>query len=247
MTDKNQKLPDLANNGTYPYVDFYQFRDGSWHRQDSTPGSESLGWGHKTGSYHEFASDGSWKHFSTNTVHNYNQGGTTSTTEGNHHTKIAGSSVKQTDGDHHSEHGGTVSGAVGQSVISVSGASGYQHAKHGNEQSSSGDTVTAHDGSIHHSTDGDSIEFISGVRYEHCASEKGSYVEGNYDIKVNGNYQLACQNFTVKASGTTTINAQTVTIKTAAGDIMVESSGKITLKADGGDIDLTASGKVNIS
>lgn len=236
MSDKNVKIPNLANNGSYPYVDFSQFRDGSWYRQDSTPNNESIAFGHKKGSFHEFGPDGSWKHFSTNTVHNYNQGGTSETTEGNHHSKIGGSSATQTDGDHHSENGGTVTNAVGQGTIHVSGGSQFFHATNGIEHSTSGDTATTHDGNIHHSTDGDNIEFTSGVSYEHVGSEKGLYVQGNYDIKVDGNYQVSCKNFT--------INASTVTIKTSAGDIIIESSGKITIKADGGDVIVNASGSV---
>lgn len=236
MSDKNKKIPNLTNNGEYPYVDSYQFRDGSWYRQDSTPNNENIAWGHKKGSYHEFGPDGSWKHFSTNTVHNYNQGGTSETTEGNRQTKVGGSAVTQTDGDHHTEFAGTVTSAAGEGTVTVSGGSHFSHATHGIEHATSGDIATTHEGNIHHSTDGDHIEFTSGVSYEHVGSEKGLYVQGNYDIKVDGNYQVSCKAFT--------ITAEVVTIKTSAGDITITSSGNIKVNASGGTVEIDASGDI---
>lgn len=235
MSD-NKKLPDLANNGSYPYVDFCQFRSGCWTREDSTPGNETYAYGHIGGSHHEFSSDGSYKHFSTAVVSHYNQGGTSTTSEGNHHSKTAGSTVTQTDGDSHSEHGGATTHASGSDSVNVAGGSHYHHATGGTEHSTSGDQTTDHDGNIHQNTSGDNITFVGGVSYDHCASEKGTYVGGNYDIKVDGNYQVTCKNFT--------INASVVTIKTAAGDIIIESSGNISIKSDGGTVSINASGEI---
>ena len=232
----NKKLPDLANNGTYPYVDFTQFRSGSWTREDSTPGNESYSYGHISGSHHEFGPSGEYKHFSTSVASHYNQGGTSTTTEGNHHNKVSGSSASQTDGDHHAEHGGSATHASGGASVHLAGGSHYHHASGGTEHSTSGDQTTDHDGNIHHNTSGDHISFVNGVAYEHAGSEKGTYVEGNYDIKCGGNFQVSCKNFTISAS--------VVTIKTAAGDITIESSGNITVKADGGTVTINASGDI---
>src|SRR5271166_2873176 len=95
-TNYNERLPDLQNPGQYPYIQFHQYRDGSWTRHDETPYNESHAHGHITGSYKETDLTGSHKHLQVAFLHNYTTQGKSTTLELNHDEKIGASQVHRT-------------------------------------------------------------------------------------------------------------------------------------------------------
>ena len=233
--------PALQQPGQYPYIDFTQFRSGSFEREDSTPGSESHAKGHRGGSFEETGVDGSHRHFSVGPKHEYNQSGKTDTTELNQHSKTGGGTVSQIQGDSHSENAGSKLHAIGGDTVHVSAGMHYQHATGGNQQTSTGDLVTDHnEGSQHHNIEGDHVTFIGGTKYQQIGGEYGVFVSnGNYDLMASGNIQFTCQNFTVNA-------ASSITLNTPYGTILINNQGITITSLQKLDIKLNAANTANV-
>ena len=68
----NQRIPDLQLPGVYPYVEFTQFRDGSWERRCVEAGFESQSSGHVLGNYEEIDYLGNHKRLHTGMEHECN-------------------------------------------------------------------------------------------------------------------------------------------------------------------------------
>ena len=200
-SNTNLRLPSLQNPGKYPYVRFTQWRDGSWHRIDETPGNESQAQGHKLGSFEETDNSAGHKHLKLGQAFDYAAQGSTETVDKNHHEKIGGGRVSQVGGDQHTEHGGSHFHAIGGDHIQASAGFHYTHSTGGISHSSVGDKVTDHnDGNDHHNIQGDKITFVGGVKYENINSEFGIFVGGNFDVLVKGNSQFTSTDFLVNAS-----------------------------------------------
>ena len=167
--------------------------------------------------------------------HEYNQQGSTKTTELNSHEKTGGGSVKQTTGDSHNENAGAHFHAMGNDNIVVAGGMEFKHASGGNQQTSAnGDLVMDHTGGNHHlSLEGDRITFIQGTEYTQVGQEYGLYApNGNIDIMASGNIQLSCQNFIINAS-------MSITLNTPYGTIFVNNQG-IMIRANVGNVSINA-------
>lgn len=220
----NNRLPDLTLPGEYPYVRFYQYRDGSWERQDEFPGNEGWSKGHISGTYIEHTPLGGTKHFSTNTHHEYIVGGHSQTAELNHDVKIGASVVNRISADHYSEHGNDHITALGGDHVHVTGGSSFLHATNGTQVTSTGDHVSDHnDGSHHVNIAGDDIKFTGGVKYTYANSDIGEYApNGNKDSNVGVNYNIQAGNtITIKVgSSVITVQGQSITIHDGNGNEM---------------------------
>ena len=237
MTASNTNLrsPPIQNAGSYPYVTFTQFRNGSWDREDATPGSDSYAIGHKMGGYEETGGDGSHRHFAVGMKHEYNQQGSTTTTELNSHEKTGGGTVHQVSGDSHSENAGGKTHAISNDNVTIAGGMEFKHASGGNQQTSAnGDLVMDHTGGNHHLyLEGDKVTFIQGTDYTQVGQEYGLYApNGNMDFMASGNIQISCQNFTINAAmsvqintpfGQITVNNQGITITALIGNAQINS------------------------
>lgn len=191
----NKRMPDMQPPGEYPYVRMYQFRDGSWWRQDETPGNESYSRGHISGSYHETDVEGSHKKFESSMKHEYTTQGHTSTVDMNQHRKHGGSTVDQTTSDHYSEHGKDHMRAKGGDTIDASGGIHFRHATQGTQVTSSGDHTSDHnDGNHHINIFGDQVKLIGGTKYEQVGAEFGVYTpNGNIDFTTAKQQQVHAQ------------------------------------------------------
>ena len=218
--DYNHRLPDLQLPGVYPYIRFYQFRDGSWKRQDETPGYESHARGHITGSYEERDNTGSHKKFEVAYKHDYTQQGKSSTVELNHDEKIGASQVARVTQDRYHEKGGDHMDAIKGDTIHASGGINYAHATNGFQRSSTGDYVTDHsEGHHHNNVEQDHIKYIGGTKYTYVGAESGEYVpNGNKDTNVG-------QNVNVNAGQNSTHNAQ-ININLTAGQQITLTVGQ---------------------
>jgi hypothetical protein len=239
----NQRLPDLQLPGDYPYVRHFQFRDGSWTRQDETPGSESYSRGHITGTFTEHTVTGGYKSHTAGSSHHYTTEGTTETTDLNRHGKVGSSTVHQIGADHYQEHFNDSMHSIGKSNIQLNGGTKYQHSTGKIEQSSTEDWVTDHnDGHHHHNVDGDHVQYTGNNMYDYIGGEKGTYLpKGNFDIKVTkGKYQvLTGDTINVQSKKDIKIESDTkITLKVGSSTIVIEPS-KITITS--GEIDFSKS------
>jgi uncharacterized Zn-binding protein involved in type VI secretion len=187
----NQRMPDLTLPCDYPYVHFYQYRDGSWERQSVEKGFEERSHGHITGSFEQVDYLGSHKKLDVGAKHNYTIGGKTSTTENNHDTKTGGSEASYVTADHYGEHGNDWMKAIGGDTIHASGGIHFHYATDGTQVASSGDQVSDHnDGHEHINVDGDHIRFTGGTKYDYVGAEHGMLVQGNSDTHIAKNCNL---------------------------------------------------------
>ena len=214
----NSRIPDLQVPGDYPYIRFYQFRDGSWERIDETPGHESRSHGHITGSFEETDFQGSHKHLQVGFQHNYTTQGKSETTEGNHDHKVGGSTVQYVSGDHYAEHAGDHMKAVGGDVIHATGGTLFMHGTNGSEMTSTGNHVSDHnDGSHYVNIEGDKITFNQGTKYDFVGQDHGSYVAGAKDTHVANNCNLESD-----TQVTITVGKSVITVK---GDSIIIHDG----------------------
>jgi hypothetical protein len=223
----NQRLPTLSLPGTYPYVRMYQFRDGSWWRQDETPGAEHYSRGHISGTFYEQTVLGGTKSLSTQDGHHYSARLTT-TVDSNHHNKVGGSEVHQMTQDTFSEHGGDKIHAVGGAHTALSGGLHFSYAQSGTQVASSGDDVSDHnDGNHHHNVLGDAVKYIGGTKYESIGGEYGIHIPaGNMDIKIdNGQCQITCgSNITINSMTAITLNVGSSSILITPNKITITSA-----------------------
>jgi len=222
--NSNQRIPPLSLPSEYPYVEFSQYRDGSWERRDVFHGNEGVAHGHITGTYVEHASDGGGRQLIANNFHHYTTGGHTETVDKNQHNKVGGSVVDQHTQDHYTEHGGDKIHVVAGEGINAYNGVNFTHSTAGHHHSSSGDHVSDfNDGNHHHNVAGDSVKFIGGTKYECISKEKGTYLPtGNYDIRLDsGKFQLS-----------------------TGSDIIIKSSTSITLQVGNQQIIISPSGIV---
>jgi hypothetical protein len=232
----NKRVPDLSPPGQYPYVEFWQFRDGSWTRRDVTPGSETHAHGHITGSFHETDVHGSHKHFQVGMKHDYTVAGHTSTVEMNQHRKHGGSTVDQTSADHFSEHGKDHMRAKGGDTLDASGGIHFHHASQGTQITSSGDHTTDHnDGNHHVNILGDHVTFLGGTKYQQVGAEYGVYTpNGNIDFMTSKQAQiraaaninhLTTANFVVNAGANTQLTLSNHNVN-ATANMMFTANGQ---------------------
>jgi hypothetical protein len=212
----NQRMPDLQLPCDYPYVHFYQFRDGSWDRRCVESGFESKSHGHISGSFEETDYLGSKKSLHVGRKHEYVVGGKTETSEGNHDEKIGGSHVSYITQDSYHEHGGDHMTAVGADTIHASKGSHDIFPTGQLTMGTTGDTTSdTNDGGEYKNIQSHDIKFIGGTKYQYVGGEHGLYVaNGNSDTNVSLNLNLQSgKQITIKVgSSIVTINGTSITL-----------------------------------
>jgi hypothetical protein len=207
-SNTNVRLPYLQNPGTYPYIRFTQYRDGSWDRQDETPSNESHAKGHKLGAFEETDNSAGHKHFSVADRWSYGQGGSSETVEKNDHKVVGGSTVHQIQGDSHSENAGSLYHAIGVDHIHAVANSHVHYSGKKEDLHTESHVINTNDGDNHQNILGDHVVYIGGTKYQSISGEYGLYVpNGNIDMTVSGNGQIQSTNFTVNTSANVIINA----------------------------------------
>ena len=229
----NQRIPDLQQPGVYPYIEFTQFRDGSWERRCVDSGFESYSSGHVLGNYEETDYLGNHKHLHTGMQHIYALGGKSETTEGNHDEKIDGGHVAYVQGDHYSEFGNNHLSAIFKNLTHVIGGNQDHIAVGSSTIATSGDAVhDTNDGSEHKNIMGDHIRFTGGVKYDSVGSEHGLYVQGNSDTKAEKKLNIECgDTLTIKVSNSIiTITGSNVNITDSNNNQIGMTSSKMWIK-----------------
>lgn len=254
MTDPasntNQRLPPLTLPGEYPYVRMFQYRDGSWWRQDEYPGNEGYARGHISGTFYEHSPLGGHKSLTTGQKHEYVTQGASETVDQNQHNKIGGSTVDHVTSDHYAEHGSDRMHATGGDRIHAVGGIKFDHATHGTQQTSTGDHVSDHnDGNHHINVDGDYVRYTGGTKYDYVGGEYGIYLPtGNFDIKLDkGKYQIHCgSDIIIKSDTKITLQVGNSSIVITPTDINIIASQNLNLTSTSANVQINAtSGNVN--
>jgi len=251
-SNTNSRLSQLNPPGAnaYPYIEFTQYRDGSWKRKIVYPGRESTSHGDMNGSFWESDPNGSKKDHTIADRWEYTQHGKTQTVEANHDSKIGGSDTKYVSQDEYSEHGNDLMKAIAGSVIHAAGGTTFIHSTKGTQIASTGDHVTDHnDGSHHINIANDHVTFVGNNRYDFVQNEFGVFVSnGNMDFNVNKKANIQSnEDFTIKSNTSVTIQVGNSAIVVNSMGITIQAHGNIYVQSLTGNVCLGGNSSSSVS
>lgn len=226
MSDaNNRRHPESTFEAEYPYNQSTITRSGHEVHINDTPGKESLRVAHTIGSYVEIDKAGRTVINSVGKAYYYMCDGFSTTVDGHYDLKVKGvmnvnvdgSVSEQTEGNRYMVVGGEYVVGVG-SVLSQT-VIGNKYEEIG------GDETVAIKGSEYKSVAGDSATSITGVKAEVLNDDWSVNSGGNIEIISTGNIRFKCKNFEVEADS--------ITLKTIAGDVTITSSGQVLSTSSG--------------
>ena len=208
--DANTAHPESTFGIEYPYNIATITRGGHEFHINDTPGKESIKIYHTNGTYWEINETGRVVNNVVGKQYQYNADNVATTMDGHNDTKVYGTQRTNIDGSTSSETGGNE--YSGTSGITVNGNKGsvYNASTEGDRfDTTKGNVVTDHEGSVNYNITGDFVQQTTGNRAEMIDGEMSFNVQGgNMDTQVDGG------KYRVKADG----------------EILIESDVKITLK-----------------
>jgi len=233
MSDSNNRRhPESTFEATYPYNQSTITRSGHEIHINDTPEKESLRVAHTKGSYVEIDKDGRTIVNSIGKAYYYMCDGFTTTVDGHYDVKVKGvmnvnvdgSISEQTEGNRYMATGGEYIVGVG-SVLTQTVVSDKYESIGGNE-------TIGITGSEYKSVGDESVTHINGVKTDILNDDWSVSSGGNIEIISTGNIRFKCKNFEVEADS--------ITLKTIAGDVTITSSGQVLSTSTGQTI-VTAS------
>jgi hypothetical protein len=207
---KNAKHPDSTFDTEYPYNQATITRGGHEFHINDAPGKESLRWAHTKGSYIEINHEGRLVQAVVDKSYQYNADGVSVTVDGHSDTKTSGTVRDNSDGARSSETGGNIyTGGGGISIHGTQDSSISSSAGGDKFETTSGNIVTDHEGSVNHNITGDFVECITGNKSEILMGDWAfNNQSGSVDMQIDsGKFRLF-----------------------DASDILIESQTKITFK-----------------
>jgi hypothetical protein len=227
MTDdpNNRRYPESTFEAEYPYNQSTITRGGHEFHINDTPDKESLRIAHTKGSYVELDKDGRTVVNSVGKGYYYFCDGFTTTVDGHHDLKVRGvmnvnvdgSVSEQTAGNRYMAAGGDfvvgVNGTLSKTVV----ADKYE--------SIGGDETTGVAGAEYRSIGAESVTQVKGVKTDILESDWAVTSQGNIEVLSDGSIRIRCKDFIIEA--------ESITLKTRAGDVTIDSSGQISTNSTG--------------
>ncbi len=229
MSDaNNRRYPESTFEAEYPYNQATITRSGHEIHINDTPGKESLRIAHTKGSYAEIDREGRTVVTSVGKAYYYLCDGFSVTVDGHHDLKVSGvlnvnidgSVNEQTAGNRYLAAGGDLVVGVGGTLVQTTVSDKYE--------SVGGDETKEIIGSEYKNVSGDCVTQINGTKTDILNDDWTITSSGNIETLSDGSVRIRCKNFEIEA--------ESITLKTRAGDVTVESSGIV--KIDGTQIRL---------
>jgi lipopolysaccharide assembly outer membrane protein LptD (OstA) len=220
MTDSNNRRhPESTFEAEYPYNQSTITRSGHEIHINDTPNKESLRIAHTKGSYIEIDKEGSTRVNSVGKAYYYICDGFTTTVDGHYDLKIKGvmnvnvdgSVSEQTSGDRNMSAGKNFKYLVGGVLTEIIGGD--------KNNSVAGKHTTTIKGNDNKSVEGKSVTQIDGRKTEILKDDWFVTSKGNIEIVSDGSIRFKCKNFEIEADS--------ITLKTIAGDVTINSSSQV--------------------
>jgi hypothetical protein len=235
MSDSNnRRYPESTFEAVYPYNQSIITRSGHEIHINDTPDKESLRIAHTKGSYVEIDKDGRTVVNSVGKAYYYMCDGFSTTIDGHYDVKVKGVMNVNVDGSiNETTAGNRYMSAGGEYVVGVGGALTQIVVSDKNEEIGGKSTI-AIKGDESKVIDGESVIHNKGPKLDLLQSNwaVNQASTGNIEIISGGNIRFKCKNFEVEADS--------ITLKTIAGDVTITSSGQVLSTSTGQTI-VTAS------
>jgi hypothetical protein len=239
MSDtNNRRHPESTFEAEYPYNQSTITRSGHEIHINDTPDKESLRIAHTKGSYVEIDKDGRTVVNSVGKAYYYMCDGFSTTVDGHYDLKVAGvmnvnidgSVSEQTAGNRYLSAGGdhviNVGGTLSKTVISDK------------YESIGGDETTGVSGAEYRSIGAESVTQVKGVKTDILENDWAVTSSGNIEILSDGSVRIRCKDFIIEA--------ESIILKTRAGDVTIDSSGQVSSSA-AGQTTISSSGQTLIT
>jgi hypothetical protein len=222
MSDSNNRRhPESTFEATYPYNQSTITRSGHEIHINDTPEKESLRIAHTKGSYVEINRKGETVVNSVGKAYYYMCDGFTTTVDGHYDLKIKGVMNVNVDGSVNEQTAGNrYMSAGGEYTLGVGGVL-HQTILSDKYEDIGGKSITAIKGDENKQVDGESVTQNKGLKLDLLQSDwaVNQSSAGNIEIISGGNIRFKCKNFEVEADS--------ITLKTIAGDVTITSSGQV--------------------
>lgn len=221
----NTRNPESNFEADYPYNQATITRSGHEIHINDTPGKESLRIAHTIGTYTEIDRNGRTVVTSANGAYFYMKNGMTTTVDGHNDLKVSGVMNINVDGSVNDETAGNRYINSGKDMVIGVGGALSQHTINDKYESVGGNECSAVEGGEYRHVNGESVTTINGVKSDNYNSDWAVTSGGNIEILSDGNIRIRCKNFIIEA--------ESITLKTRAGDVTVESSGQVMVTSAG--------------
>lgn len=226
MSDSNNRRhPESTFEATYPYNQSTITRSGHEIHINDTPDKESLRIAHTKGSYVEIDKDGRTVVNSVGKAYYYTADGFSSTSDGHYDVKVKGVMNVNVDGSvNETTAGNRYMSAGGEYVVGI-GSVLSQTIISDKYESIGGNETVAIKGAENKQVDGESVTLINGLKLDLLKSDWAVNSGGNIEIISTGNIRFKCKNFEIEA--------ESITLKTTSGDVIITSSGQVLSTSSG--------------
>ena len=221
----NARYPESTFEAEYPYNQSTITRGGHEIHINDTPGKESLRIAHTIGTYAEIDRNGRTVVTSANGAYFYMKNGMTTTIDGHNDLKISGVQNINVDGSVNDETAGNRYVNTGKDLVVGVGGSLSQHTLNDKYESVGGNESSAVSGGEYRSIDGESVHIVGGVKSDTYNSDWAVTTGGNIEILTDGSMRIRCKNFIIEA--------ESITLKTRAGDVVIDSSSQLLTTSSG--------------
>lgn len=215
----NRRHPESTFEAEYPYNQSTITRSGHEIHINDTPDKESLRIAHTKGTYIEVDREGRTVFNSVGRAYYYFCEGFTTTVDGNQDVKVAGVMNVNVDGSVNEATAGNRYMSIGGDKVVGVGGTLSETVVNDKYESIGGDETTGVTGAEYRSIGAESVTQIGGVKQEILSSDWSVTSGGNIEVLSDGSMRIRCKNFIIEA--------ETITLKTRAGDITLNSSSRI--------------------
>lgn len=214
---ENRRKTESTFSTSYPYNQATVTRGGHEFHINDAPGKESLKAAHTTGTYVEIESDGAWRQVVTAKSNYYHKDGITVTSDGHVDTKVKGNYALNINNCLYTAVANYVELGMGGNYLLGIGGDYVQTVMGIKEETVTGTVVREYKEDEMTTVMGNKQTIVDGNRMDILNGDWQVASSGNIDINCDGNFKIKCKNFTVEA--------ETITMTTSAGDVTITASG----------------------
>lgn len=242
----NRRHPESTFQAQYPYNQATITRSGHEIHLNDTPGNESIRIAHTKGTYIEVESTGRWVQVIAEKAYQYIKSAMALTVDSHMDVKVGGTYTFNCDQSAFEAVATDKTVGVGGNLIDGVSGTREVHTEGDKLETVNGDSVSGIKGDLHQAIQGAAVTNISGIKSDILQSDWSVTSGASVEMTVDGKFRVKCNEFIVDAAS--------ITMTTAGGDITITSGGKITVNGaaeinvnGSSSIDITATGVTYIN